>query len=149
MAPATALEKYAAACRAAIDWTVAGLRRDRLDWLVIDLDDAGPTPLEAAAIGAGTIVQRRIGALDELIPLIDRRVQTICHFGLDADELGDFARRLAGRGGDRIVPLGEALSFSDAWDGNDLLQAFTRVVEVRPDQPPSSASRVSGRPNSA
>jgi hypothetical protein len=131
VAPATALEKYTESCRASIDWPVASVRRERLDWLVIDLGDARPRPLPAAAIGAGTVVQLRIDSLEQLVPLIDRRVQTICHFGLLATEIEGFARALAGRGGDRIVPLGEALAFSETWDGNDLLLSFTRLVELR------------------
>jgi hypothetical protein len=131
VAPATALEKYAESCRASIDWPVASVRRERLDWLVIDLGDARPRPLPAAAVGAGTVVQLRIDSLEQLVTLVDRRVQTICHFGLLATEIEGFARALAGRGGDRIVPLGEALAFSETWDGNDLLLSFTRLVELR------------------
>jgi hypothetical protein len=34
----------------------------------------------------------------------------------------------AGRGLDRIVPLGTALRFSHRWDGMDLLEVLTRGV---------------------
>ncbi|HET9516299.1 MAG TPA: gamma-glutamyl phosphate reductase, partial [Actinoplanes sp.] len=39
-------------------------------------------------------------------------------------------RRLAGRGIDRVVPFGSALSFAAVWDGYDLLSEFSRITTV-------------------
>jgi hypothetical protein len=37
---------------------------------------------------------------------------------------------LQGRGIDRIVPFGDALSFGTLWDGYDLLAELTRTISV-------------------
>ena len=45
--------------------------------------------------------------------------------------LDELCVELAGRGVDRIVPFGSALSFSAVWDGYDLLAEFSRLVSVQ------------------
>ena len=129
-APATALGKYTAACAAAIDWPVARIGFEDLDWVVLDLGEL-PGRLPQIGGGGGIAVEMRIDRLADLVSLLDRRVQTIAHFGFDRAALADFAERACGRGGDRLVPIGEALNFSSVWDGYDLLQEFTRAVELR------------------
>ncbi|MEO3799074.1 acyl-CoA reductase [Nonomuraea sp. B1E8] len=81
-------------------------------------------------LGAGTFTHARIGALAELAALVERRDQTMTHFGFAGAELDELARGLAGRGVDRMVPVGGALSFHRVWDGVDLPAEFTRLVTV-------------------
>jgi hypothetical protein len=50
--------------------------------------------------------------------------------GFAGDELARFVRAVNGRGIDRIVPFGEALTFGRFWDGYDLLQELTRRVHA-------------------
>ncbi|TDD06464.1 gamma-glutamyl phosphate reductase [Nonomuraea deserti] len=96
---------------------------------------ADVTLVEGAApprrwLGAGTFAHARIGALAELGALVERRDQTMTHFGFAGAELDELARGLAGRGVDRMVPVGGALSFHRVWDGVDLPTEFTRLVTV-------------------
>ncbi|TYB47595.1 gamma-glutamyl phosphate reductase [Nonomuraea sp. PA05] len=81
-------------------------------------------------LGAGTFAHARLGALGELVSLVERRDQTMTHFGFGQGELEELARGLAGRGVDRMVPVGSALSFHRVWDGVDLPAEFTRLVTV-------------------
>ncbi|MEV4220276.1 acyl-CoA reductase [Nonomuraea sp. NPDC049725] len=81
-------------------------------------------------LGTGTFAHARLGTLTELVPLVGRRDQTMTHFGFARDELMDLAQVLAGRGVDRMVPFGDALSFHRVWDGVDLAAEFTRLVMV-------------------
>ncbi|MEV0235720.1 acyl-CoA reductase [Nonomuraea sp. NPDC050786] len=81
-------------------------------------------------LGAGTFAHARLGALAELVTLVERRDQTMTHFGFAKEELERLARELAGRGVDRMVPVGSALSFHRVWDGFDLPAEFTRLVTV-------------------
>lgn len=69
-------------------------------------------------------------SLDELAVHIERRDQTLSHYGFGQDEMRSFVALLNGRGINRIVPIGNALMFNRIWDGNDLLQAFTRKVTI-------------------
>jgi hypothetical protein len=81
-------------------------------------------------LGAGTFPVATVDCLASLVPLLGRRDQTLSHLGFPPGELGDFARALAGRGLDRIVPFGRALTFGAIWDGYDLLHEFTRRTTV-------------------
>ena len=62
--------------------------------------------------------------------MIERKDQTFSQFGFGQDELTAFATALGGRGIDRIVPFGAALSFATIWDGYDLLHEFTRLTTI-------------------
>jgi hypothetical protein len=81
-------------------------------------------------LGAGTFPMASVGSLEDLAPVVVRRDQTLTHWGFRADELAGLARSLAG-GVDRIVPVGQALTFASLWDGYDLLQEFTRITTVQ------------------
>jgi hypothetical protein len=90
--------------------------------------------LEAAlqrTTGGGFFGDARIQSLDEVRNFISRKVQTITHFGFSKGELIGLARSVAGLGGYRIVPVGEALQFETTWDGVPLLSHMTRRIVVR------------------
>jgi len=80
--------------------------------------------------GGGLFYDVRIDELAELAEHVVRRDQTLTHFGFSADQLRTLARTLNGRGVDRLVPVGQALTFDRFWDGYDLLGSFTRCVVV-------------------
>jgi len=83
-------------------------------------------------IGAGAFPFAEVGSLLDLVPAMNRQDQTFSHFGFAPAELRAFALALAGRGVDRIVPFGSALTFSAIWDGYDLPHEFTRLTTVAP-----------------
>jgi len=80
--------------------------------------------------GGGTFLQAFVPSLGELAPHVTRRDQTLAVFGFERSELERFAGLVAGRGIDRIVPLGQALRFDHRWDGMDLLSELTRAVAI-------------------
>ncbi len=81
-------------------------------------------------LGAGAFPFATVDDLAALVPVIVRKDQTFSHFGFTRDELAAFAAALGGRGIDRIVPFGSALSFAPVWDGYDLLRDFTRLTTL-------------------
>ncbi|NMO55038.1 gamma-glutamyl phosphate reductase [Actinoplanes sp. TBRC 11911] len=81
-------------------------------------------------IGAGAFPFAEVGSLLDLVPAMNRQDQTFAHFGFQPDELREFALALGGRGVDRIVPLGSALTFGAIWDGYDLPREFTRLTTL-------------------
>jgi hypothetical protein len=83
-------------------------------------------------IGAGAFPFAEVGSLLDLVPAMTRQDQTFSHFGFAPAELRAFATALGGRGVDRIVPFGSALTFSAIWDGYDLPREFTRLTTVVP-----------------
>jgi hypothetical protein len=127
--PSTALSKLTYAANAAANGTV-----QRIDWESNELTigDMGCLDrVDRDGPGGGFFYQASVSRLDELVPHIRRSDQTLGHFGIAPGELRDLARALGSRGIDRIVPIGEALTFDRHWDGLDLFAAFTRAVTVR------------------
>ena len=86
--------------------------------------------VRGAFCGAGFFFQMRVDSLLDLVPHIQRSDQTLAVHGLERQDLRTFVDQLAGRGIDRIVPVGHALDFYRVWDGYDLLAGFTRWVVV-------------------
>jgi len=125
---ATAINKLTYAYRAVLDQQVAEVRW--LDNEVVVLPLERFEAVSGEFCGAGTFYQVRCERLAELASHVGRRDQTLCHEGYSADELHELTIALNGRGIDRIVPVGDALTFNRFWDGNDLLQAFTRRVFI-------------------
>ena len=99
-------------------------RSNRLD--LVELKGSAPQP--APSQGGGFIAQRTIDSIDEIVGHVDRSTQTLTHFGLDESEIRHLAGLLAGRGGYRLVPVGDALKFDPDWDGVRLFSHMTRVI---------------------
>lgn len=83
-----------------------------------------------AHCGAGLFFESRLARLDELRPLLSRKVQTVSYLGMQAEQLRDFVKEGPLAGVDRFVPVGSALDFASVWDGFDLMTVFTREIAV-------------------
>lgn len=92
---------------------------------------AGTDALPRRWLGAGAFPFATVADLAELVPVITRQDQTFSHFGFTPAELVGFAAAVGGRGIDRIVPFGSALTFDAVWDGYDLPREFTRLTTLR------------------
>jgi hypothetical protein len=123
------LNKFTFACRAILDQNVA----DYAEWgsaiTVLCLEEKHLLSREHC--GGGLLFQVYQPTLQDLIPLILRRDQTLTYFGFDQAELREFAVALNGRGVDRFVPIGQALNFEHHWDGYNLFLELTRQIVIR------------------
>ncbi|MDT4991229.1 MAG: hypothetical protein QOH97_1121 [Actinoplanes sp.] len=126
---AMAVEKRVNAYGLAATGAATAVRFPRNEVTAITLAD--PRAVPRRWIGAGAFPFAEVGSLAELVPIMTRQDQTFSHFGFPAHELRDFAVALGGRGVDRIVPFGQALTFSSVWDGYDLPSEFTRLTTLR------------------
>lgn len=125
----SALRKLSFSVAAVLDQPVAGHRGYGAGLTVLPL--AGLERLTRRHCGAGLFFEATLPALEGLRPHVRREDQTLTHFGFAKAELESFARGLAGRGLNRLVPVGEALSFGRFWDGYDLLAEMTQRVHVQ------------------
>lgn len=116
-----AADAAAAGAVSEVDWSHNEMTTARLD----ELDR-----LARDSPGGGLFYELVVDDIDELLPFVTRQDQTLTHYGLGQEALVAFARRLGARGIDRIVPVGEALTFGRYWDGRDLLASFTRTLPV-------------------
>lgn len=127
--PAMAVQKRVSAYGAAVDGLVKEIEFQGNGLATLELTDPAILPREW--LGAGTFANAQVSTLSDLVPIVLRKDQTVGQFGFTAEELTAFAHELAGRGVDRIVPFGSALTFSAVWDGYDLLAEFSRLVTVQ------------------
>ena len=95
------------------------------------LDVKCPERVFDSVQGGGALFQMQISVLEELSILVRNEIQTISVFGLEREEKEKIASLFNGKGGYRIVPLGEALLFDVVWDGIDLFEYFGRLVAIR------------------
>ena len=70
-------------------------------------------------------------SLVDLIPRLDRNVQTVTYFGIKVSELLSEIIRQGLQGIDRIVPFGAAFDMTPVWDGIDTIERLSRVIETR------------------
>ena len=98
------------------------LNRIELDSLV-DLDTD-------SHCGAGLFLEYVAGGLDEILPMLSRKIQTLSAHGFDRQQITDLLQSSQSRGIDRVVPFGQSLDFSFVWDGYDLQRQFVREIEV-------------------
>ncbi|MCB2231684.1 acyl-CoA reductase [bacterium] len=80
--------------------------------------------------GGGLFYELRIDDLKELADIVQEKDQTIVSFGTNREALAEFVRTRCPIGVSRIVPFGEALTFSAVWDGYDLLREFCREIDI-------------------
>lgn len=96
---------------------------------VLKLSDL--STLDRNHCGGGLLLSVDVPDLPSLAPIVRRRDQTLTYFGFERQEMMLLAHSLNGSGLDRIVPVGEALTFNRFWDGYDLLHELTRRVWVQ------------------
>lgn len=125
--PATRMNRFTFACQEALEGH-ASTYEDVGVLTVLGVERF--SQLSRDHCGGGLVFQFRLQELDDLVPFVARRDQTMTYFGFEREELTGFANKLNGRGIDRIVPVGQALNFNRFWDGNDLLLQFMRYVYI-------------------
>jgi hypothetical protein len=124
----TRLNQFTFACRAVLDQGVSGYQHLADGLTLLRLEQLDTVTREHP--GGGLLFQYTAPSLAGIAGFVRRRDQTVCAFGFAHDELRAFARLVNGRGVDRIVPVGQALTFDYHWDGYNLLQELTRHVYI-------------------
>lgn len=66
----------------------------------------------------------------EICPIIDQKYQTLAYYGLSKKEL-DTLINSGPRGIDRIVKIGKTTDFSLTWDGYNLINTLSRIIDVK------------------
>ena len=128
LAPGPAIAKLTFTYQALIDRPVERVDQFGDNLLVLTLKDL--SAFDRSHPGFGLFFEARVDALSDLVTFVERNDQTVVAHGLSSKELIAFARSLHGRGVDRIVGFGDALSFGRFWDGYDLIAELTRTIHV-------------------
>ena len=89
-----------------------------------------PCDIDSFRCAGGYFTEYTAQSLDEIAPIVNTKYQTLAYFGFEHDELHDFVLRNRLTGFDRIVPFGETTTFSLTWDGMNLIERMSRIVDV-------------------
>lgn len=76
----------------------------------------------------GQFFQYSITALDDIMPYMNKKMQTISTFGIHPDEIRQQLLAHHVMGVDRIVPIGQAMDMSIVWDGMNMIESLSRIL---------------------
>lgn len=99
------------------------LRRVEIELLPCDID--------SFRCAGGYFTECEVDSLDEIAPIVNNKYQTLAYYGFEKQELENFVLRNRLTGIDRIVPFGETTTFSLTWDGMNLIERMSRVVDIK------------------
>jgi Acyl-CoA reductase (LuxC) len=128
LTPGPAIARLTFTYQALIDRPVERVDRFGDSLVVLSLTDL--SAFDRSHPGFGLLFEARVDSLSDLVGFVKRKDQTVVAHGFSNTELTAFARSLHGRGVDRIVGFGDALSFGRFWDGYDLIAELTRTIHV-------------------
>lgn len=80
--------------------------------------------------GMGYFFEYTAERLEEILPLLRKSCQTVSYYGVDSDDIKALIVRHGVRGVDRVVPMGHTQELSLKWDGVDIIEAISRMVDV-------------------
>ena len=79
----------------------------------------------------GLFYQHGIESLDEIVPYIESKVQSVMYYGVVKEDIKDLLKENHLMGIDRIVPFGRALNMGVFWDGYDIITQMSRVIDMQ------------------
>ena len=68
---------------------------------------------------------------NKLIDIITEKHQTLAYFGFKKEFFNSLFLKKQINGVDRIVPIGRSMEMNYLWDGYNLLNSLTRIVDIK------------------
>jgi len=128
--PVVAVDKLTAAYRASIGLPGAVLKA-MPDNLAVRVQVEALTPdIDEYRCAGGFFIEYAAETLEDLIPIVRRKYQTLSYIGLDKELLRRFVVDSGLRGIDRIAPVGHTMDFALTWDGCDLIRTLSRQISI-------------------
>lgn len=79
---------------------------------------------------AGFFFEYETQSLADILPVLTKPAQTIAYLGIEPDVLWRIVVDAGVRGVDRIVPIGHTMDISFLWDGCNMIESMSRIVDV-------------------
>ena len=127
MKPVQAVDKYSMLCSLGMYQTGVHLTGHDNLMMRIKADKLTPELMDHKMSG-GYFFEYSGTTLDELVPVLGKRCQTIAVLGVEKKDIPDLAMKYGVRGVDRVVPLGETMGLEFIWDGYKMIEAMTRLI---------------------
>jgi hypothetical protein len=127
--PAISMDKYVQLCENAIEYdTIISVQRIGNVLYRIILASLPAGDLTSLRGKAGYFYEYDLKNLEELVPLITEKYQTVTYYGITPEAIRAFLLKYRLRGIDRIVLVGSATDIGLVWDGYDLINMLTRNI---------------------
>ena len=81
--------------------------------------------------GAGYLYYELLNSVNEIIPFVSDKTQTITYWGMEKTEIRSFINEVNVEMIDRIVPLGYALDFDYIWDGYNIFMEMISFKSIK------------------
>lgn len=79
----------------------------------------------------GCFYEYEIKSLNQMLTVLDRKIQTIVYEGINPEKLAVEIIRSGVKGADRIVKAGSALELDRIWDGKDVIASLSRIIQIK------------------
>jgi len=79
----------------------------------------------------GYFYEININKISNLTRIINNKFQTITYYGFKKSDLKNFIKSNNIEGIDRIVPIGRAMDIGMIWDGYNLKDNLTRIIDIK------------------
>lgn len=112
----------------AIDLSIKNVKRFSNEFTLLMLERFNVKCREHC--GLGLLYHIPIKHLLDIVEDVNDKDQTLTYYGVSNPALQEFMQALNGKGLNRIVPIGQALSFDYFWDGYNLLLELTKSIEI-------------------
>ena len=89
-----------------------------------------PKNIDEFRCACGYFSEYDIDKLEEILPIVSIKYQTMAYYGFEPEELREFVLKYRPVGLDRIVPFGETTVFALKWDGYNLIETFSRIPSI-------------------
>ena len=127
MKPIQAVDKYSMLCMLGMQREDVTLASDD-NYIVRILVESLTNNLLDYKTGSGYFFEYQADSLDEIVPVLTKRCQTISVLGIEKNAVKDIVFKNGVRGVDRIVPLGQTMGLEFIWDGYKMIEAMSRYV---------------------
>lgn len=89
-----------------------------------------PPAIDEFRCACGYFSEYKAENLDELAAIITEKYQTLAYFGYNKEILCNFVVQNQLKGIDRIVPIGKTTDFSLTWDGMNLIERMSKIIDI-------------------
>lgn len=101
--------------------------------IVVDADSLALSDNETIMdykMGGGYFFQYTVSSFDEIIPIMNKKCQTVAVLGLDKNDIVNFLMKKGVRGIDRVVNVGDTMGLEFIWDGYNMIESMSREVYI-------------------
>lgn len=90
-----------------------------------------PGDIDSFRCAGGYFSEYTAKSLDEIASIVNNKYQTLAYYGYEKQELEELVLRNRLTGIDRIVPFGETTTFLLTWDGMNLIERMSRIIDIQ------------------